>query len=154
MRCFGFTGTSDHAHSEAGALGCPYEEARALAEGDVPAQIRALDLFDELGAAPGAFLLRQRMRAAGVSRIPRGRRATTRKNPFGLTGRELDTLGGIAKGLSNRDIAAELGISAKTVDHHVSAVLAKLGASSRREAARIARGQGLVAQDGERAGAK
>jgi DNA-binding NarL/FixJ family response regulator len=89
------------------------------------------------------------MRAAGVSRIPRGRRATTRKNPFGLTSRELDTLGGIAKGLSNRGIADVLGISAKTLDHHVSAVLAKLGATSRAEAAKVAHGQRLLAQDGE-----
>jgi DNA-binding NarL/FixJ family response regulator len=89
------------------------------------------------------------MRAAGVRSIPRGRRASTRNNPFGLTSRELETLGGIARGLSNRRIAVELGISAKTVDHHVSAILTKLGAASRGEAARIAHGQRLVAQHRE-----
>ena len=94
------------------------------------------------------------MRAAGVSRIPRGRRASTRKNPFGLTSRELETLEAIAKGLSNSRIGAELNISAKTVDHHVSAVLAKLGAASRQEAARIARERRLIAQDGEGADPK
>jgi DNA-binding CsgD family transcriptional regulator/tetratricopeptide (TPR) repeat protein len=130
-------------------LGCPYEEARALAEGDLAAQRLALEIFDMLGAAPAARFLRRSMRAAGVSRVPRGRRATTRNNPFGLTNREFETLGAITRGLSNRGIAGELGISAKTVDHHVSAVLAKLGATSRAEAAKMARGQGLLAQDGE-----
>jgi DNA-binding NarL/FixJ family response regulator len=71
-----------------------------------------------------------------------------------LTARELETLEGIKSGLSNSGIAARLKISAKTVDHHVSAVLAKLGASSRHEAARIAQEQRLVAQDGESAGPK
>jgi DNA-binding NarL/FixJ family response regulator len=94
------------------------------------------------------------MRAAGVRRIPRGRRASTRRNPFGLTRRELETLEAIAKGLSNSRIGVELSISAKTVDHHVSAVLAKLGAPSRQEAARIAREQRLIAQYGEGAAAK
>ena len=133
-------------------LGCPYEEARALAEGNLAAQVRALELLEKLGAAPAALLLRQCMRAAGVRSIPRGRRASTRNNPFGLTSRELETLGGIARGLSNRSIAVELGISAKTVDHHVSAILAKLGATSRGEAARIAHGQRLIAQHREGAG--
>jgi DNA-binding CsgD family transcriptional regulator len=137
------------AAAEWNRLGCPYEEARALAEGDVPAQMRALEIFDALGAVPAAALLRQRLRAAGVSRIPRGRRFSTRTNPFGLTTRELETLGGMARGLTNSDIGAELNISVKTVDHHVSAVLAKLGATSRRDAARIAREQHLVTQDGE-----
>ena len=122
-------GSWKRAAAEWSRLGCPYEEARALAEGDIPAQMRALEAFDALGAAPAAAFLRQRLRAAGVRRIPRGRRASTRKNPFGLTMRELETLGGIARGLSNSRIGAELHISAKTVDHHVSAVLAKLGAT-------------------------
>jgi DNA-binding CsgD family transcriptional regulator/tetratricopeptide (TPR) repeat protein len=135
-------------------LGCPYEEARALAEGDLAAQFRALEIFDAIEAAPAATQLRQCMRAAGVKRIPRGRRASTRKNPFGLTSRELETLRAITRRLSNRGIAVELGISAKTVDHHVSAVLAKLGATSRAEAAKIAHEQRLVAQDGEGTGPK
>ena len=120
----------------------------------MPAKMRALEAFDALGAAPAAAVLRQRLRAAGVRRIPRGRRASTRKNPYGLTMRELGILGGIARRLSNSRIGAELNISAKTVDHHVSAVLAKLGASSRQEAARIAHEQRLVAKDGEAGDAK
>lgn len=147
-------GSWKRAAGEWSHLGCPYEEARALAEGDVPAQMRALEVFDSLGAAAAAALLRQRLRAAGVRRIPRGRRASTRRNPFGLTRRELETLEAIAKGLSNSRIGAAFNISAKTVDHHVSAVLAKLGATSRQEAARIARERCLIAQDGEGAAPK
>jgi DNA-binding CsgD family transcriptional regulator/tetratricopeptide (TPR) repeat protein len=147
-------GRWQHAAADWRRIGCPFEEARALAEGDVPARLRALEMFDALGAAPSASLLRKHLRAAGIRRIPRGQRPSTKKNPFGLTIRELETLGGIQCGLSNSRIAAKLNISAKTVDHHVSAVLAKLGASSRQEAARIAHEQRLVGQGGEGAAPK
>jgi DNA-binding CsgD family transcriptional regulator len=126
-------------------LGCPYDQARALAAGDPPAQIEALDIFTRLGAAPAAAMLRQRLRGAGIRHIPRGPRAATRSNPFGLTVRELEILRCLATGLTNGGIGAKLHVSPKTVDHHVSAVLAKLGAASRGEAARIARAERLVA---------
>ncbi len=135
-------------------LGCPYEQARALADGDQPAQLAALEIFDGLGAAPAAAALRQRMRGEGVRCIPRGPRASTRRNPFGLTQREMEILGCLAGGLSNRRTGARLHVSPKTVDHHVSSVLGKLGAASRGEAARIAREQHLLAQNGEVSGAK
>jgi DNA-binding CsgD family transcriptional regulator len=120
-------------------LGCPYEHARALADGDRTAQIAALAIFDRLGAQPAADVLRQRMRAAGVQNIPRGPRPTTRHNPFGLTARQMDILALLAEDLTNGKIAAQLYISPKTVDHHVSAVLAKLGVHSREAAAAWAR---------------
>ncbi len=135
-------------------LGCPYEQARALADGDTSAQLSALEIFDKLGAAPAAASLRQRMRGEGMRRIPRGPRATTRQNPFGLTTRELEILGCLADGLSNGRIGMRLHVSPKTVDHHVSSVLAKLGAPTRGEAARIAREQHLLAQDREHASLK
>jgi len=45
----------------------------------------------------------------------------------------------VAEGATNADIAARLGLSVRTVDHHVSAILSKLGARSRREAVAAAR---------------
>ncbi len=50
-----------------GRLGCPYEQARALADGDMPARLAALEIFDRLGAAPAAAALRQRMRVEGCA---------------------------------------------------------------------------------------
>jgi DNA-binding CsgD family transcriptional regulator len=126
-------------------LGCVYEQARALADGDTAAQISALEMFTNLGAGPAAAALRQRLRGAGMRKIPRGPRASTRQNPFGLTTRELQILGCLSSGLTNNRIGAKLHVSPKTVDHHVSSVLSKLGAASRGEAAQIARAEHLVA---------
>jgi DNA-binding CsgD family transcriptional regulator len=120
-------------------LGCPYEQARALADGDEAAQIAALAIFDQLGAQPAAADLRQRMRLAGLHHIPRGPRPTTRDHPFGLTARQMDILALLAEDLTNAKIAARLYLSPKTVDHHVSAVLAKLDVHSRETAAAWAR---------------
>jgi DNA-binding NarL/FixJ family response regulator len=60
-----------------------------------------------------------------------------------LTPRQLEVAALLIEGLTNAEIADRLFVSPKTVDHHVSAVLAKLGAASRREAARIAIDLGL-----------
>lgn len=77
-------------------------------------------------------LARRRLRALGVSQIPRGPRPACRAHPAGLTDRRLDVARLLARGLSNSEIAAHLVISPKTADHHVSAVLAKLGVANRR----------------------
>ncbi|MCI0578535.1 MAG: LuxR C-terminal-related transcriptional regulator, partial [Chloroflexi bacterium] len=125
-------------------LGCPYEQARALADGDPAAQAAALELFERLGARPAAGDLRQKMRAAGVRNIPRRPRPATRENPFGLTARQMDILALLAEELTNAEIAARLHLSPKTVDHHVSAVLAKLDVHSRAAAAELAQQNALL----------
>lgn len=61
-----------------------------------------------------------------------------------LTGRELEVLQLIAGGLQNKEIAAQLRISERTVKFHVSAILGKLGAGNRTEAVAIAVQQGLI----------
>ena len=119
-------------------MGCPYEQARALADGDYDAQVAALEIFDRLGARPAADALRQKMQAAGAP-VPRGPRPATRDNPFSLTTRQIEILRLLADGLGNPEIASRLHLSPKTVEHHVSAVLAKLEVSSREEAAELAR---------------
>jgi DNA-binding CsgD family transcriptional regulator len=117
-------------------LGCPYEQALALASGDRPAQLKALDLLTRLGAGPAAALVRRKLRAESAQGIPRGPSAVTKGNPLGLTGRQIDILKLLAEDLSNKAIAQRLKISPKTVDHHVVAVLTKLGVSTRKEAAK------------------
>jgi DNA-binding CsgD family transcriptional regulator/tetratricopeptide (TPR) repeat protein len=116
-------------------IGGPYERALELAEsGEVEPTSEAVEVFDGLGARPAAAWTRRRLREMGVSAIPRGPRPATRSNPAGLTDRQVEILGLLATGLTNAEIAARLVVSVRTVDHHVSAVLQKLGASSRKEA--------------------
>ena len=126
-------------------LGCPYEEARALAEGDCNAQERALTIFDRLGAKPAAAELRRAMRVQGVRRVPRGPRPATRANRFGLTSRQLEILDLLAQGCTNAEIARQMSISPKTAEHHVAAVLAKLDVVSRQAAVSVARDEQLIA---------
>jgi DNA-binding CsgD family transcriptional regulator len=125
------------------ALGCPYERAEALALGDEAAMRSALFLFDGLGASRRARLLRRTMRARGLS-VPVGPRSATRANRAGLTARQMDVLRLVADGQTNEEIGEHLGLSAKTVDHHVSAILHKLDVERRRDAARAARLLGLL----------
>jgi DNA-binding CsgD family transcriptional regulator len=126
------------------ALGCPYEEAEALAHGDIDAAQRALEIFLTLGAAPAVDWARSRLRELGVTRVPRGRRASTRAHPAGLTTREREILAMIARGLRNPQIADRLFVSPKTVEHHVSSILGKLGVTSRDVAAARAREEGWI----------
>jgi len=125
-------------------MGAPYEQALALLRGNEPAQREALDIFEALGARPVAQHVRGLMRQGGLDHIARGPRQATRANLAGLTQRQMEVLQLIERGFSNKKIAAHLTISPKTVDHHVSAVLEKLEAVSRGEAAAAARASGLL----------
>jgi DNA-binding CsgD family transcriptional regulator len=120
------------------ARGCPYEAARALGEARVERPLlEALAILEDLGAAPAARGVRQRLRELGAS-VPRGPRRSTRTNPAALTARELDVLRLVAAGKRNSEIAGDLVVSTRTVDHHVSAILRKLHVRTRGEAAAAA----------------
>ncbi len=128
------------------AHGCRYEAALARAESDDSAVLhRALNELNALSARPAAMIVTQRLRDRG-ERVPRGPRARTQENPAGLTTRELDVLKLLADGLRNREIAERLVVSSKTVDHHVSAILRKLGVRTRGEASAEASSLGLLAR--------
>jgi ATP/maltotriose-dependent transcriptional regulator MalT len=132
------------------SAGCPYEQATALSESHDPEHmLTALGMLDELAAKPLATKVRRRLRALGVARIPRGPLTETRVNPAGLTGRQVDVLRLLGQGLTNAQIAGRLVVSVRTVDSHVAAVLGKLGAASRQEAAVRAAELGLLDARGQ-----
>ncbi|HEX2188852.1 MAG TPA: response regulator transcription factor, partial [Longimicrobiaceae bacterium] len=105
---------------------------------------RALAEFERLGARAAAQRTLRRLRELGVRGIPRGPRPSTRASPAGLTRRETEIVRLLAEGLRNAEIARRLHLSPKTVDHHVSGALAKLGVGTRVEAARAAERLGLL----------
>ncbi len=126
-------------------LGCPYEAGLALLGSADEVSLReALQIFTGLGASAAARITRQKMRQLGIRSIPAGPRSATRAHPLGLTRREREVLDLICARHTNAEIAGKLFISVKTVDHHVSAVLAKLDAPTRRAAATRAAKLGLT----------
>ena len=138
-RALEIDGKWSEAAQEWQALERPYDQALALIEvGTADALTEAFAILDRLGARPAAALAASGLRSLG-ERVPRGPRPTTRTNPAGLTAREVEVLRLIAADRTNAEIAADLYISDKTVEHHVSRILAKLEVPSRRDAARAAR---------------
>jgi DNA-binding CsgD family transcriptional regulator len=120
-------------------LGCEYEAAVTLCSGGSGEHHRrALAIFQALDARPAAAIAARLLREGGARSVPRGPRPSTKHNPGGLTTREVEVLGLLSEEMSNREIAGRLHLSEKTVDHHVAAILAKLGVSNRRQAARSA----------------
>jgi DNA-binding CsgD family transcriptional regulator/tetratricopeptide (TPR) repeat protein len=126
------------AAAEWAARGATYLRIEALALGDEASGAEALRLLDGLGATRAAGHVRADLRRRGFSRLPRGPRRATTANVAGLTPRQMEVLSLVEQGLSNAEIAARLTLSPKTVDHHVSALLDKLGVASRGQAAAVA----------------
>jgi DNA-binding CsgD family transcriptional regulator/tetratricopeptide (TPR) repeat protein len=120
-------------------IGCPYEAALALADADEEEPLRqGLEELQRLGARPAAEIVARRLRERGATGIARGPRPQTQSHPAGLTRRELDVLDLLGEGMTNGEIAARLVIAEKTVGHHVSSILGKLGVRSRYDAAKLA----------------
>jgi DNA-binding CsgD family transcriptional regulator len=128
-------------------MGCAYESALVLALADDPELIRAaLTELQRLGAEPAAAIAARRLRERGVRGLPRGPRSATREDAAGLTPREVEVLALLGEGLRNAEIADRLFLSARTVDHHVSAILKKLGVRTRGQAGAEAVRRGLTSQ--------
>jgi ATP/maltotriose-dependent transcriptional regulator MalT len=121
-------------------LGFPFERAVVLSRGEDLAEAQeALRMLHGLGARRAAEVVAGELRARGVRGLPRGPHSGTRRNPANLTRRQLGVLALVAEGLTNLEIAERLFIAPKTVEHHISAILDKLDARSRVEAAVRAR---------------
>jgi DNA-binding CsgD family transcriptional regulator/tetratricopeptide (TPR) repeat protein len=121
-----------------GEVGWVYDRALMLSLLDDEASLgEAIEIARELGAVPLTKRVARRLRALGL-RVPPGPRETTRAHPAGLTNRQVEVLSLLVDGLTNAEIAQRLVVSPRTAEHHVAAVLTKLGATTRREAARRA----------------
>jgi DNA-binding CsgD family transcriptional regulator len=119
-------------------LGCPYEQALALFEGNYADKRTAIEIIHNLGADAVYEKMKFEMRASGIKKIPRGLMKSTKSNPANLTRRELDILHLLKEGLHNKEIGAKLFISSKTVSHHISAIFFKLDVNSRVKAVQAA----------------
>ena len=113
--------------------GDPFQEALSWGDSADPEhQVHGVTLLETLGATGTADRRRMQLRTDGVDNVPSRPRASTRANPFGLTNRQLEVARLLARSMTNAEIATRLYISPKTADHHVSAVLMRMGLPNRR----------------------
>lgn len=146
----GLTGDFVAAAAAWRANGDRYEQALELIESNSTEEtLTALGILDGLGATPAARLARRRLKALGMRAVPRGPMPQTRANPARLTRRELDVLELLVSDMTNPQIARQLVLSVRTVDHHVSSILAKLNVHTRRAAKDLA--EALLATEPGRA---
>jgi DNA-binding NarL/FixJ family response regulator len=122
---------------EAGASGFLLKDAEA---DDLAAAIRAAHAGEVYLDPAVAGIVARRMRAGARRRAPGQDGATAVDR---LTSRERDVMACLARGLSNQAIATELGMAERTARTHVSNILAKLGLTSRTQAALFAVEHGL-----------
>jgi DNA-binding CsgD family transcriptional regulator len=126
------------------AHGCRWWQAVCLGlSPDLDDARAGVEMLTEIGAEGTRQAVLRDRHTQGLA-VPRGPRRTTRDNPAGLTPRELEVLALLAEGLTNAQLAGRLFLSEKTVDHHVSAVLRKLGEPTRARAVAAAHGKGLL----------
>ena len=97
---------------------------------------------DELARAAGAGLLDRDAVTAVVEAS--GQRAPPLARPAGLSAREAEVIGMVARGLQTKQVADALGISIKTADHHLQSAYRKIGVSTRAGATLFAMEHGLV----------
>jgi hypothetical protein len=107
----------------------------------------SLARLSDLGAEAAARLVRQTMRDLGMCSIPAGARTATRDSPTWIDHARAGDTRTPDFGQSNDEISANLFISVRTVEHHVSAILGKLGVTTRKSAAQEARRLGLIDSD-------
>ena len=132
------------------AEGANYDAAIALVRSTDGSLLRAAhEQLRALGARPAAAIVARRLRELGERSVPRGPRPATRENPAGLTNRELEVLQLLAQGLRNAEIAERLVVTPKTVDHHVSSILRKLGVTHRGQAGAAAARLGVIAAEAD-----
>ena len=146
----------DHARAAAywADAGAPYEQAYNLmhAGGDhnadnetgVTGVQQAITLWASIGAHPAESRARAEARQRGLRGIRRGPYSAARSNALGLSARELQILHLLSQGHSNASIAQQLTRSERTVEHHVSRMLAKAGAPHRTALVAQARHAGLL----------
>jgi DNA-binding NarL/FixJ family response regulator len=103
----------------------------------------SLSIASSLGASAVAEAITRTRFERGLP-VARGPRPATRRNAALLTPRELEVLALVAHGLTNAEIGQRLFLSTKTVGHHISSILRKLGEPSRGRAVAAARQQGIV----------
>ncbi len=128
------------------SLNSPLWRAYALGlDPDLAAAQQAIGILDQLGAPAAIEAILRARRERGLP-LPRRPRAATRERVGQLTPREHDILLLLADGLSTADLADRLVLSPRTVEHHVSAVLRKLGEPTRARAVAAARRLGVLEQ--------